>query len=355
MQTVRFLPQPLLDLGRRIFEAVGAPAETAQLVASALVEADLMGHDSHGVIRIPDYVKRARNGQVHPAARPRVVSAHGGTALVSGDWAFGQATGTLAIDEAVRRAREYGVGAAAAVRCTHLGRMGAYVERAAAADCAAMVWVGGLGQRPAVPHGGSRPALGTNPVAVGFPVAGEHPAVMDFATTSVAAGKVMVALAAGRGLPPDVIVDRQGRPTSDPRDFVREGGLLPFGGHKGYAMSVMAELLGQALTGADHPAGGEPGEEIVRRSGALFLAIHVGAFRPVDEAKAASRSVVSRLRSVPPASGVESVMTPGEPEARTRRMRQATGIEIPSQTWQAITTAWESVGLPKDDLPRPAT
>jgi LDH2 family malate/lactate/ureidoglycolate dehydrogenase len=355
MQMLRFQAQPLLDLGRRIFEAVGAPADTARLVASALVEANLMGHDSHGVIRIPDYVKRAKNGQVRPAARPRVVSEHGGTALISGDWAFGQVTGALATDEAVRRAREFGVGAAAAVRCTHLGRMGAYVERAAAADCAAMVWVGGLGQRPAVPHGGSRPALGTNPVAAGFPVAGDDPVVMDFATTSVAAGKVMVALATGRELAPDVIVDSQGRPTRDPRDFVREGGLLPFGAHKGYAMSVVAELLGHALTGADRPGGGEPGEEIVRRSGALFLAIHVGAFRPADEAKAAARSIVTRLRSVPPASGVESVMTPGEPEARTRRARQAAGIEIPSQTWQAITTAWESVGLPADDLPGPAT
>ena len=355
MQMLRFQARPLQDLGQRIFEAVGAPTETARLVASALVEANLMGHDSHGVIRIPDYVKRSKNGQVRPAARPRVVSEHGGTTLVSGDWAFGQATGALAIDETTRRAREFGVGAAAAVRCTHLGRMGAYVERAAAADCAAMVWVGGLGQRPAVPHGGSRPALGTNPVAVGFPVEGEHPAVMDFATTSVAAGKVMVALAAGRELAPDVIVDSHGRPTRDPRDFVREGGLLPFGGHKGYAMSVMAELLGQALTGADHPGGGEPGEEIVRQSGALFLAIHVGAFRPADEAKAASRGIVTRLRSVPPASGVESVMTPGEPEARTRRIRQAAGIEISSQTWEAITTAWESVGLSRDDLPRPAT
>src|SRR5713226_9321842 len=124
----------LQSLGVRLFQAVGAPEATAAVVSSALVEANLMGHDSHGVIRIPEYVKRAKSGQVRPAAHPRIQAEHGATALVSGEWAFGQLAGQVAMDEAVGRARQYGVGAAGLVRCTHLGRVGAYVERAAVAD-----------------------------------------------------------------------------------------------------------------------------------------------------------------------------------------------------------------------------
>src|ERR1700730_15564944 len=145
---------PLVDLGIRIFQAAGTPAATAHVVASALVEANLIGHDSHGVILISMYVKWVKDGQFQPAAQPRIQAEHGATALVSGECGFGQVAGIVAIDEAVKRAQEYGVGAVGLVRCMHLGRVGAYVERAAAADCAATVWVGGLGEWPAVPHGG---------------------------------------------------------------------------------------------------------------------------------------------------------------------------------------------------------
>ncbi len=354
MDTVRFRAEPLQALGVRILEAAGAPAETARIVASALVEANLRGHDSHGVLRIPQYVDRVRTGQIRPAAQPRIQAERGPTALVSGEWGFGQPAGVAATDEVVRRARDYGVSAVGVVRCNHLGRVGAYVERAAAEDCAAMVWVGGLGHRPAVPHGGSRAALGTNPIAAGFPVEGEHPVVLDYATTAIAVGKIMVARDAGTPLPPGIMLDRDGRASTDPAEFFNEGALLPFGGHKGYALSVMAELFGQALTGADQHEGAGTAEAVFRRSGALLFAIHVGAFRPAQEAKAVARGLVTRLRAVPPAHGVECVLTPGEPEARTRRQRASAGIEIAESTWRAIVTAAESVGLASTELPEPA-
>lgn len=353
MGAIRFQARALEALGARIFEAAGAPADTARTVAAMLVEANLKGHDSHGVLRIPQYLERVQRGQIRPAARPQVQAERGATAVVSGEWGFGQFAGIAAIDEAVKRAHEYGVGAAAAVRCNHLGRVGVYVERAAAADCAAMVWVGGLGTRPAVPHGGSRSALGTNPIAAGFPVEGEPPVVLDYATTAIAVGKIMVARAAGKPLPPGLLLDKDGQPTTDPEAFYKEGALLPFGGHKGYSLSVMAELFGQALTGADRHRDPVSAEEVFRRSGALFWAIHVGAFRPAEEAKGVARSLVTRLRQVPPAPGVESVLTPGEPEARTQRHRTSSGIEIADATWRAITAAAESVGVPSRDLPTP--
>ncbi len=355
MESVRFEARALEDLGTRIFQAAGAPQDTAHTVSEMLVEANLKGHDSHGVLRIPQYIDRVRRGQIRPAARPRVVAEHGATALVSGEWGFGQPAGVAAIDEAARRAREFGVGAAGLVQCNHLGRVGVYVERAAGADCAAMVWVGGLGTRPAVPHGGSRSALGTNPISVGFPVRDEHPVVMDYATTAIAVGKIMVARAAGKPLPPGLMLDRNGQPTTDPEEFYKEGALLPFGGHKGYSLSVLAELLGQALTGADRFEDPTSAEEVFRRAGALFLAIHLGAFRPLDDAKGAARNIVTRLRKVPPAPGVESVQTPGEPEARTMRHRLGAGVEIADATWRAIVTTAESLGLPAGDLPSPLT
>jgi LDH2 family malate/lactate/ureidoglycolate dehydrogenase len=342
----------LRALTARIFAALGAPADIADVVAESLVDANLAGHDSHGALRIPQYVARVRAGDVRPAARPKMLQARQAAALLSGEWGFGQPAGQAAMDEAVRRAREYGIGAAGLVRCNHLGRMGEYAERAAAAGCAAMIWVGGLKQA-AVPHGGSRPLLGTNPVAIGFPVRDEPPAVMDFATTAVAAGKVMAARAAHKPLPPGCIVDGQGRPITDPEQYFNGGALLPFAAHKGYALSVMTEFLGRALTGGDKLGETEPAQNIHRHSGALFCAIDVGVFRPSGEAQASARDIVDRLRAIPPVPGVDRVLTPGEPEVRTRRARAASGIELAEDTWRAIAAAAAEVGLSAEDLPRP--
>jgi hydroxycarboxylate dehydrogenase B len=356
MEAIRFQAHDLQDLGVRVFRAVGVPDDIAQIVSSALVDANLSGHDSHGVIRIPEYVEGIRRGNVRPAERPRVLSHRAATALVSGEWGFGQPAGIVATDEAVARARQYGIGAVAVVRCNHLGRIGAYVERAAAAGCAAVIWVGGFGRWRAVPYGGRRPALGTNPLAAGFPLRGEEPVVVDMATTAVAVGKIMVAQAAKKDLPPGSIVDSQGRPTTDPTDFFQGGALLPFGAHKGYSLAVLNELLGQALTGADAhggDGGGGGGGEVFRHSGALFSAIDVGAFRPAEETTAAAERIAVRLRSIPPAAGFERVYTPGEPEARTRRERAHAGIELPWETWRAVVATAESVGLSAAQFPQP--
>jgi LDH2 family malate/lactate/ureidoglycolate dehydrogenase len=353
MQVFRFKADALGALGRRIFTAVGAPPDTAAVVAASLVDANLAGHDSHGVLRIPQYVRQVHERKIAPAARPRILMSRKATALVSGEWGFGQPAGCAAVEESVRLAREFGIGAVGLVRCNHLGRVGEYVEIAAIGGCAAMVWLGGL-ERHAVPHGGTRGALGTNPLAVGFPLEGEPPAVLDFATTAAAAGKLMAARAAGKPVPPGWVVDAQGRPATDPQAFFEGGALLPFGGHKGYALAVMIELLGQALTGADEYGGSVGGSEITRRSGALFCAIDTAAFRPAGGAAGSARRIVDRLRSNPPAPGVERVLIPGEPEARTRQARSAGGVELPEETWRALVETAEAAGLAQQELPQPA-
>lgn len=352
----RFRPDALTSLGTRIFVALGAPDDVARVVAGSLVDANLTGHDSHGVLRIPQYAQRIRDGLVRPAARPRIVAGagRGAVGIVSGEWGFGQLAGRAAIDEAVRRAREFGIGAAGAVRCNHLGRMGEYMERAVDQGCVGLVWVGGLGRRAAVPYGASRPTLGTNPIALGFPVEGDHPVVVDFATTAVAAGKIMVARAKHLPLPPGCIVDKDGRPTTNVEDYYAGGALLPAAAHKGSGLSVAAELLGQALTGAD-AAEDAPGKEPVHnQSGAFFAAIDPGTMRPAGEAQAQARRIVDRIRGIPPASGIDRVRTPGQPEAESRRERSAAGIEVPDDTWRAIAECARSVGLREEDLPSPA-
>lgn len=348
----RFRAPELTRLGTRIFQAAGAPADIAEVVAVSLVDANLAGHDSHGVLRIPMYVERVRDGAVRPAARPRVLSTRGATALLSGEWGFGQPAGRAATDEAMRLAREHGVALAGLVQCNHLGRMGEYMERAAAGGCAAMVWVGGLGRRAAVPHGGSRPALGTNPTAMGFPVRGEPPFVLDFATTAVAAGKLMAARAAHKPVPPGWIVDKAGQPSTDPEAYFDEGALLAFGAHKGYGLAVVVELLGHVLTGSERFRE-NAAQPVHRDSGALFCAIDAGVFRPAGEAEDAAKALVDRLRAVPPAPGIERVLTAGEPEVTARRARTQTGIDLANDTWQAIKKTAAEAGIPEGDLPRP--
>ena len=313
---------PCARSGRASSPRSARPTTRPEIVAGDLVTANLMGHDSHGVLRIPQYVKAVRSGGVDATARPRVVSVRGATALVSGEWAFGQLTGRAAMDEAVRLAGEHGVGMVAAVRCAHLGRLGEFVEQAAARGCVGMVWLGGLNP-VAVPYRGSRRALGTNPMAIGFPSTEADPVVLDFATTVVAAGKIAAARAAKR---------RGGaRTPGGPRGAAddRSGSALP----RGRAAAVRRAQRLRAV-GDDRSAGAgtdgrrsspgsapRPGRDVrpAPFGGPILRGRSSGRSGPPDDAKATARGILNRLRDVPPAPGFDRVLTPGQPEAITRR------------------------------------
>lgn len=344
----------LRRLGERIFVAAGVPADIAAVVAEDLVDANLAGHDSHGVIRVPEYVAAIRAGAIRPEGRPTVAAERGATATVDGGWGFGQVAGRFATDLATGRTREHGVAAVALVRCNHLGRLGGFMERAAAAGCVGMLWVGGIGgAHQAVPFGGARPAFGANPLAAGFPAGDAGNVIVDFATTAVAGGKVMVAYDRGEPLPPGAIVDKHGRPTTDPAAFVDGGALLPFGGHKGYALAVLVELLGQALTGADRTGDEGFGGTPFARSGALFVAIDAGAFRPAADAVGCAARIAARIRATPPAAGHDAVRLPGDPEAQTRAARLREGVPLPARTWQAVVETAASLGVADEHDPGP--
>jgi LDH2 family malate/lactate/ureidoglycolate dehydrogenase len=340
-------PAQLTDLTRRIFEAAGASPANAEQVARSLVDANLVGHDSHGVIRIPQYISAIRNGEVVPAAEPSIVRETAATALIDGHWTFGQVSAAFATDIAVAKAKAEGVSMVGIVRVNHIGRLGEWATRAADEGIAAIVLASGFGGRgqSAVPFGGAKPLFGTNPLAVGIPAGAEADVLVDFATTAVAAGKIEVARAKKTPLPPGSIVDREGRPTTNPEDYYAGGALLPFGGHKGYALSVMVEFLGRIMTGADAFAEGPRGGPVYGRSGALIVALNPAFLSEPARYAATADETIHRLKAVPPAPASPGVLIPGEPEANARAEREQSGIPIPDETWGKITQIARELGV----------
>jgi LDH2 family malate/lactate/ureidoglycolate dehydrogenase len=340
----------LRQVTETIFTAAGAPADLATEMADALVGANLAGHDSHGVIRIPAYLRQIKDGQLDPKARPEIVKETATTALVDGKWTFGHVAAKYGTGVAIKKAKQSGTAAVSIVRCNHIGRLGQWASQAAAEDVIAMVVVGGgggssrMGQGAAAPFGGAERALSTNPIAIGMP-GGETPDMLiDFATTVVAEGKLQVARAKGTPVPSGSILDKGGNPTTNAEDFYNGGMLLPFGGHKGYALSMFVEMLGGAFT---------PGDELNgegRRGGAVIWAIDAFAFRPKESYEKNADFVLQRIKKIKPAPGFDEVLLPGEPEARSAAERMRDGIPVADTTWEQIVEGGKSVGVDVEAL-----
>ncbi len=340
----------LRQVTETIFTAAGAPADLATEMADALVGANLAGHDSHGVIRIPAYLKMIAEGQLIPDARPEVVKETATTALVDGKWTFGHVAAKYGTSVAIKKAKEAGSAVVSVVRANHIGRLGQWASQAAAEDVIAMVVVGGSGgssrggRGSAAPFGGAEPAFSTNPIAIGMP-GGETPDMLiDFATTVVAEGKLQVARAKDVPVPPNSILDKDGNPTTNALDFYNGGMLLPFGGHKGYALAMFVEMLGGAFS---------PGDEINgegRRGAAVIWAVDAFAFRSKESYEQNADFVMQRVKKIKPAPGFKEVMIPGEPEANSTAERVQDGIPVADATWDQIVAGGKSVGVDVEAL-----
>jgi LDH2 family malate/lactate/ureidoglycolate dehydrogenase len=334
--------QQLKQMTYAIFMAAGAAQPNAERVAEALVDANLAGHDSHGVARIPQYLQAIAAGQLDPAARPAVLKETALSLLLDGKWSFGQVGAQMCMQEAIRRAKTHGMAIAALVRAYHIGRLGEYSEMAHDAGMIALVTTGGLGGRHIAPgagmapYGGARAVLGTNPLSFGFPAGAQPPVMADFATSTVAMGKVNLARAKGEALPPNCILDRHGNPTTDPNDFYDGGVLLPFGGHKGYGLAVVVELLSQALTGSDTCGDAKESGGLYMLAGNVFLVLDPALFRPKEDYGAAADAIIQKIKAVPPAAGFSEVLVPGEPEQRSKARRRQEGVGIADGTWKAL-------------------
>lgn len=331
--------EALAEIGRRIFITAGTPADLAEVVVDHLVNAHLAGHDSHGFIQIPGYLRQIKAGQLQPAQRPELVSETPTIGLVDGHWAFGQVSARFATEAAIRKAKELRLVLVALARCSHIGRVGEYTGIAAAQDVVAIVSVASPAGDIVAPYGGRKGAFGTNPWSIGFPARRHPDLIMDFATSVIAGGKVMVARDKGDSILPGCLLDRDGNPTIDPNTWFTGGVLLPFGGHKGSGLALMSALFSSVLTGAENFAGGTD------QSGMFILAIDASAFRPIAEVTNSADRVSDRIKAVPPAVGFSEVMLPGEAEARIREQRLRDGISLPEVTWNNLQNAAASLGI----------
>lgn len=337
-------PGALIALGTRIFLSIGAPEKEARLVAEELVRADLMGVRSHGVMRIPEYVLARERGDLKPGAAIQVVKETATTAIVDCGRNFGQVGAHRALEVAIAKARKNAVGCVVTRNCHHTGRVGAYVEAAARQDliCLATVTVRRKGHFVA-PWGGSQGRLGTNPISYGIPTESE-PMVTDFATSVIPEGAVRVALANGTLLPEFAAVDAAGHPIRDPAKFYGPpiGALLPFGGnvgYKGYALALLAEVLGGSLAGA------RVQDETRSSNGVWILIVDPTAFLPIAEFKRLTSELIAYMKSSPPADDQNPVLVPGEREFQ--RLQQSDGsIAVNDETWAQIATTATKLGVP---------
>jgi hydroxycarboxylate dehydrogenase B len=321
-----------------VLATAGADEENARIVAEHLALADASGINTHGMVHLPSYVQGVHVGQIMPTAKPRVLADAAAYALMHGGWTFGHVGALHAVDLAVAKATDTGVAMVGLVGTQHIGRLGHYVERAAERGCVAQVWAGGYTEtNPQVAaFGGRERVLGTNPIAFGFPGGETPPVSYDFATTRVAGMKVAVARQTGEPLPPDSILGPDGLPSTDAEDYFRGGAHVPFGGHKGYALSIEAEWLGRVFTVADRFAEPERRDDGLSQQGVLFIAMRADAFAPTEQVKAVADKLYTRIGATQPAPGFDRVLLPGQLEAEARQRSETQGVRIDRAHWDAV-------------------
>ncbi len=340
-------PDFILDAATRAFVAAGSNPEAAAIVADHLVEAELCGVTSHGIIRIPQYLDAIDSGKVNPAAEVTVRRDERATSVLDGNGGFGQVMAHAAMERALDKAEEYGVGAVTLVRCGHTGRLASYTLQAVKRSMAGIMLVntGGHGQWVA-PYGGIQGRLSTNPFSFALPRADGDPIVLDIASCAAPEGKVRAYQAAGRTLPAGWLADHTGRPSTDPADLYGppRGTLQPLGGHKGFGLAMIVDLLAGALSGAgvcsdpDAPLGGDT-------DGILMIALRIESFCPFASFSSLGDQLVAHVKSAATAPGVDSIYFPGEIEANNRRRSVANGIRLASSTWELIRTALAGRGV----------
>ncbi len=324
----------------------GAPRENAAAVAESLVTANLLGHDSHGVLRVPRYIAQVQKGQVDPTAKPRHLFTKGACAQVDGNGGFGQLGAQRCCEIAEALALEHGMATVALINTFHIGRLGEYAERLARKGLFTTIMTTGGGG--VAPFGGRRSILGTNPMAWGIPRGPEErPIVADFSTSVLPEGKLAVFLSKGEALREGALLNKDGNPSTNPGDFYEGGVLLPFGEHKGYALSLATQIAGAMLTGNSRGSGNE-----VTRGNPTFIAVwSIDIFAQAEDYYRQVEELARRIETSEPAPGFDEVMLPGTPEHRSSALRRSEGIPLPESTWNELVERSRelSVAIPETD------
>ena len=323
-----------------LFVAAGTPQHIADNVAEILIKANLAGHDSHGVLRIPSYLDGIEEGGFHADAEPIVLRETDNLLHIDGRNGFGHYTARYAVRRAIEKSKSERTCFATLTRTGHIGRVGEYAQEAAESGCIGIITVGGgvKGGGRILPFGGAVGALGTNPIAIGVPTGDDTPFLIDFATSVIANGKTYVAVSENRDLPEGCVVDKHGNPTVKTDAYNDGGHLLAFGRHKGYALSLFVALLG-GLGGAFNMETGQMG-------GLYMQVIDVNAFTPLPAYQQGVRAFLDTIKETPAAPGFREVLVPGDFEANTRASRLANGIDIPDTIYQQLRECAEKWNVP---------
>ena len=339
----------LQAFGQAIFEAANVPPDQAEILTAHLVEANLMGHDSHGVIHIPGYVGGLQKGTMHPVGKHEIVRETPVSRVINANRSIGIVLAYQAMKMAVERAKEHTLGAVAVHQASHIGRLGAFPPLAAEEDCIGILMLNG-GGRFTAPFGGSARRLPPNPIAISVPTQDGPPMMLDVTTSMVAGGKVMVAAARGQSVPESWLIDAEGNAVVDPSRFLqREVAMLPLGGsvgHKGYGLGMMIDAIAGGLSWA-----GCSSEEPTRGgSGFLCLAIKIESFIDVADYKKEIQILIDWVKSSPTVPGVNRIYLPGEIENERKATREAEGIPIEDSTWERLVATANELGVPVPDV-----
>jgi uncharacterized oxidoreductase len=351
---IRIDAKALQDLVRDIFVTNGCSTAEGERIGKYLVGANLCGHDSHGVVRVPRYVQMQRDGEIHADRPVKVVVDTPALAIVDGQYGFGQTAAPQAVEIGIDKCRISGLAAVGLRNAGHIGRVGDWAEMAAAANLVSIHFVNAAGSLLVAPFGGVDRRFSTAPYCVGVPRQGKDPLILDFATSIVAEGKVLVASQGGKPLPQTALIGPDGSMSGDPhvlygdygpsapRDYRQgRGAIRAFGDHKGSGLALMCELIGGALTGT-----GATDPDRGRFANGMFsIYVDAAVIDPVAFFPAEVARYVDFVKSSRPIEAGGEVLVPGEPEARTRAERLARGVPLPPATWSSLVETARLVGL----------
>ncbi len=333
----------LREFCTELLQKVGMSADDARVFADSLVESNLRGVDTHGVVRLKVYVERIEKGLVKARPSFRFHKTMASTGIFDADTGQGQIAALRAMDHAVELARETGLGAVAIKNSAHFGAAAYFTVHAARKGFIGLA--ASHAEADVVPFGGRKPVLGTNPVSVAIPRPEGEPFCLDMATSAVPMGAVMLAAKAGREIPPDWAVDVEGEPVTDPQ---KARAVKPMAGPKGYALAIVVDALSALLTSCNF------GLHVIRqyddwtqpqRIGHFVGALNIEAFVPRGQFNERIAQMLNEIKATPPAEGFQEVLIPGELEAQRKALRQAEGIPLGSQVARELRETGERVGV----------
>ncbi len=327
----------LIELGKTLLVAAGASEEEAGIVAEELASANLVGHDSHGVMRLVQYAQLIEEGHIKPGQQPEIVREGPAFLVVDAHFTFGQVAAKWAMEQLFDKTKQCGCANAFVRNCNHVGRLGSYTEQAAKLGYAALMSVNAPGPGQVAPFGAMQRRMGTNPISMAAPGSGENPIVLDMTTSATAEGKLRVAHQSGKKVPEGWLIDGHGNPSTDPADYYNEpnGCILPLGGplaHKGYGLSVMVDLFCGILSGS-----GVGRSDLPRGANGVWMQLlDIEQITGKEEYERWIGPYDEHIKSAKKQHGVDEILFPGEMEQKTFEARSERGVTIPDETWRQL-------------------